>query len=163
MGSILRKRFGEDAVHHLICWQTGDSSGVAPRASPNLHGFVLSLGQEGNPGLRLDPTVVVPPVTQESRVALGCESALNPLLPMMFLAAYSEPGDVVADFMCGSGSCALAAAYSGRHSVSVDFDSAMVAIVFISHENALFCTLARARSLRSLHFTNSSLYRNTIH
>lgn len=159
MAGILQKRFGDAAVHDVTCWQAGDSPSIS---RPNLHGFVLSLGHVGTSIRCLPPTVVVPPLSQDVREQLGCESALNVLLPLLFVRAYTEPGDVVADFMCGSGSCALAAACTGRHSVSVDFDRALVAIVFISHENALFCALARARSLRSLHFTNSSFYRNTI-
>ena len=55
-----------------------------------------------------------------------CNTEMNTLIPMKFFANYSREGSMVADFMCGSGSAAVAAAALGRHCLVMDISQSMV-------------------------------------
>ena len=95
-------------------------------------------------GLRNDPNkkrtprtrskvVLAPAVTRYYKDETGkkCETEQNGVLPFEFFAAYSNEGDWVGDFMCGSGSATIAAAAQGRSTISFDLSIDMVRHVFL--------------------------------
>ena len=119
------------------CWQVGDKlSGHAGKERPMLHGFVVSLGLVDTTNTPFS-CVVAPPLAPKLKAAFQCQSALNVLLPLSFILAFSSPSEWVADLMCGSGSCAVAAAFTGRNSVSIDISPTMVRICCVFHFNSL--------------------------
>ena len=82
------------------------------------------------------PSVVFAPAVKKLSVAtideqrVTCSTEMNPLVPKQFYDKYSRQNSLVADFMCGSGSAAVAAASLGRSCLVVDLDKNMVCIFF---------------------------------
>ena len=62
-----------------------------------------------------------------------CKSELNAYLPQQFFEMYSREDDMVADFMCGSGSAAVAAASLGRSCLVVDSGLYMVCMYLLAY------------------------------
>ena len=120
--------FSEAVMVEICGWLAGDrsSQGAYGRV---LYGLLVSLGSTNsianNP---LPPVIVAPPLSpQQIKKQFGAQKALNVQFPLSFIKhCSSSTSDVVADFMCGSGSCAVAAAFCGRSSVSVDINPKMV-------------------------------------
>ena len=137
-----------DEVRRTYCWATKGKwpkNAVAPVLADVQIGFigVKTANEEkardifipnGNwPGGQSAVTLA-PPVTKLSmgRAVDGapnntvCETEMNAYIPMKFFANYSRAGSMVADFMCGSGSAAVAAAALGRSCLVMDSSAAMV-------------------------------------
>lgn len=79
--------------------------------------------------------VVAPPLAKSNllsfadtdrNVRVTCATEMNGIVPLDFITQHTRPGDYIADFMCGSGSAALAAAISCRSSISIDLAEPMV-------------------------------------
>ena len=81
------------------------------------------------------PSVVFAPAVKKLSVAriddqrVTCSTEMNPMVPKQFYDKYSRQDALVADFMCGSGSAAVAAASLGRSCLVVDLDKSMVCFV----------------------------------
>ena len=89
-------------------------------------------------------TLLAPAVKEPYKSTAGktCDTEINALLPLEFYSQHSREGDMVADFMCGSGSAALAAASSGRSSISIDISAEMVSqITHGSHSRIVHCNV----------------------
>lgn len=115
------------AFWECTAWLAGDRlQGAIDR--PTLQGLLISMGSVNTIAKRRLPGVIVaPPTSPQVQNEFNCPHTMNVLLPLMFIKYCSVSNkDIVADFMCGSGSCAVAAAYYGRHSISVDIDASMV-------------------------------------
>jgi site-specific DNA-methyltransferase (adenine-specific) len=56
----------------------------------------------------------------KSGARYGHPASFHPQLPERYIYAYSDPGDIVLDFMSGSGTTALAALKHGRDSISIE-------------------------------------------
>jgi len=84
------------------------------------------------------PNVVFAPAVKKLTVAtieeqqVTCNTEMNPLVPKQFYDKYSRQDRLVADFMCGSGSAAVAAASLGRSCLVVGLDKNMVFIFFLN-------------------------------
>ena len=109
----LLQRFGDAKVFLRYLWQS---------PAELLHGFVVAVGEDVSLDSCRDLQVMV--VTPPS--SGGPTDSLNVSVPLDFIQGCTQPEAMVADFMCGSGSAAVAAAYCGRHSVSVDINATQV-------------------------------------
>ena len=81
-----------------------------------LYGFRVFMRRESEFAKnRLNAIMLFPEIASEVTA-----SAMNVMLPLQFMSCYTAPGDVVLDLMCGSGAVAVAAAYAGRSTISID-------------------------------------------
>ena len=102
--------FGEDKMLSRYLWRTSGEF---------LHGFVVAGGDNASPGSLGLPQLAI--------AASGPSGdSLNISVPLDFILACTQPEDWVADFMCGSGTAAVAAAFCGRNSFSVDISAQKV-------------------------------------
>ena len=75
------------------------------------------------------------PPSKRSKVPNGrpCDEEMNLAVPLNFIEQHTSEGDWVADFLCGSGSAAVAAILSGRNCLVVDIKKDMVTSCLHSH------------------------------
>ena len=132
--SVLETSFETATFMECTGWQAGDRlQGAFEMERPTLKGLLVSLGSRDTIASYRFPGVLIAPASStQVKNQYSCQHALNVQFPLTFIKYFSRSSsDVVADFMCGSGSCAVAAAYFGRSSISVDIESTMVLSAFI--------------------------------
>jgi site-specific DNA-methyltransferase (adenine-specific) len=75
------------------------------------------------------PELRVPSSWQKFNTEVGLQPTQKPLELMKYLVrTYSNEGDVILDFCCGSGTTGIAAAQTGRNFIGFDSDANYVAI-----------------------------------
>lgn len=140
-------------LRHIEIWQKPHCKPESVRdRSRQVHEYILIFQKTGASkcvrplltaaGGNNDSSVFTCPV---SRATYGHPASFNPLLPERYIAAMTEPGDLVLDFMGGVGSTALAAMKHGRNSVTIEL-------------YANYCDITKARLLHFCEDFKAAVY-----
>jgi len=114
-------------------------AGDRKRATGTKTGGSENQGKNWSPGKHIGEGLAYPgnrlPTFSESHSPLGHAAAFPVGLPEFFCKAYTDPGDVVFDPFCGSGSTIIAAEITGRRGMGSEISPAYCDIIVARWEN----------------------------
>lgn len=117
----------------------GVKAGDRKRATGTKTGGSENQGKNWSPGKHIGEGLAYPgnrlPTFSQSHSALGHAAAFPVGLPEFFCKAYTDPGDVVFDPFCGSGSTIIAAEITGRRGMGSEISPAYCDIIVARWEN----------------------------
>jgi DNA modification methylase len=121
------------AFFQAVAWdKSARGNGMGWRYRRNYE-LVMVANRKGGRLLWADPTVAIPNVMYDIPVRNRVHPNEKPVsLVMRFIEVHTQPGDIILDPFCGSGTTCVAAKRLGRHYIGIEIDEG-------------YCRKARAR------------------